>query len=189
MSLIYIELSSFPKTTYWSHYLFSIVYSCLLCQRLIVCVSVYFWALYSVPLIHVSIFVPISCSFDYYSLVVLFELSAVDLCFPKSSTVIGTGRYVEICFLTKPIFKLQLDVTAEPSAGKYQFSFQSQRGAVPKNVHTTTRLCLFHILVRLCSKSFKLVFSTMWTENFQMYKLGLERAGEPQSKLPTFLGS
>jgi len=109
----------------------------------------------------VSIFVPISCSFDYYSLVVLFELSAVDLCFPKSSTVIGTGRYVEICFLTKPIFKLQLDVTAEPSAGKYQFSFQSQRGAVPKNVHTTTRLCLFRILVRLCSKSFKLVFSSM----------------------------
>ena len=29
---------------------------------------------------------------------------------------------------------------------------------------------------RLCSKSFKLGFSSMWTKNFQMYKLGLEKA-------------
>ena len=27
-----------------------------------------------------------------------------------------------------------------------------------------------------CSKSFKLCFSNMWTENFQMYKLGIEKA-------------
>ena len=27
----------------------------------------------------------------------------------------------------------------------------------------------------------------MWTENFQMYKLGLEKAGEPEIKLPTFI--
>ena len=60
--------------------------------------------------------------------------------------------------------------------GKGQFSFQSQRRAMPKNVQTTAQLCSFHMLARLCSESFKLGFSSMWTENFQMYKLGLERA-------------
>ena len=29
----------------------------------------------------------------------------------------------------------------------------------------------------------------MWTENFQMYKLALEKAEEPQIKLPTSTGS
>ena len=37
-------------------------------------------------------------------------------------------------------------------------------------------LCSFPMLVRLCSKSFKLGFSSTWTKNFQMYKLGLEKA-------------
>ena len=35
------------------------------------------------------------------------------------------------------------------------------------------------ILARLCSKSFKLGFSSMGTKNFQMYKLGFEKAEEP----------
>ena len=39
------------------------------------------------------------------------------------------------------------------------------------------------------SKSFKLGFSNTWTENFQMYKLCLEKAEEPEIKLPTFVGS
>ena len=34
------------------------------------------------------------------------------------------------------------------------------------------------MLIRLCSKSFKLVFSSMWTKNFQIYMLGLEKAEE-----------
>ena len=34
----------------------------------------------------------------------------------------------------------------------------------------------FHMLARLRSKSLKLGFSSMWTENFQMYKLGLEKS-------------
>ena len=42
--------------------------------------------------------------------------------------------------------------------GKIQLSFQSQRRAMPKNVQTTTQLHSFHMLVRLCSKSFELVF-------------------------------
>ena len=44
--------------------------------------------------------------------------------------------------------------------GKGQFSFQSQRRIMPKNVQTTEQLCSFHMLVRLCSKSFKLGFSS-----------------------------
>ena len=45
------------------------------------------------------------------------------------------------------------------------------------------------ILTRLCSKSFKLGFSSMWIKNFQIYKLGLEKAEEPGIKLPIFAGS
>ena len=50
-------------------------------------------------------------------------------------------------------------------------------------------MCSLHILATLCSKSFKLGFSSTWTENFQMYKLNLEKAEEPEIKLPTFIGS
>ena len=60
--------------------------------------------------------------------------------------------------------------------GKGQFAFQFQRRTMPKNVQTTVLLLSFHMLARLCSKSLKLGFSSMWTENFQMYKLGLEKS-------------
>ena len=58
----------------------------------------------------------------------------------------------------------------------------------PKNVQTIVQLHSFHILARLCSKSFKLCFSSTWTENFQMYKLDLEKAGEAEIKLPPLIG-
>ena len=73
--------------------------------------------------------------------------------------------------------------------GKGQFSFQSQRRAMPKNVQTTAQLHSFHMPARSCSKSFKLGISSTWTENFQMYKLDLEKAEEPEIKLPTPIGS
>ena len=57
------------------------------------------------------------------------------------------------------------------SAGKSQFSFQSKRKAIPKNVQPILPLCSFHMLARWCSKCSKLGFNSMWTENFQMYKL------------------
>ena len=68
-------------------------------------------------------------------------------------------------------------LSSDQRTGKGQFSFQSQRRAVPKNVQTTIQLPLFCMLVRLCSKSFKLDFSSRWTENFKIYKLGLEDRG------------
>ena len=57
------------------------------------------------------------------------------------------------------------------SAGKSQFSFQSKRKAIPKNVQPILPLCSSHLLARSCSISFKLSFNSTWTENFQMYKL------------------
>ena len=73
--------------------------------------------------------------------------------------------------------------------GKRQFSFQSQRRAMPKNVQTTVELYSFHMLARLGSKSFKLGFSSTWTENFQIFKVGFKEAEEPNIKLPTCTGS
>ena len=56
----HVLLSSFPSTTYCRDCLFSIVYSCLFCQRLSDrSVWIYFWAFYPVPLIHVPVFVPV----------------------------------------------------------------------------------------------------------------------------------
>ena len=45
------------------------------------------------------------------------------------------------------------------------------------------------MLARLCSISFKLGFNNMWTKNFQIYKLDLEKKEEPEIKLPTSVGS
>ena len=73
--------------------------------------------------------------------------------------------------------------------GKGQFSFQSQRKAMPKNAQTTAQLHSSHMLVKECSKFSKPGFNSMWTMNFQMYKLVLEKAEQPEIKLPTSAGS
>ena len=72
--------------------------------------------------------------------------------------------------------------------GKGQFSFQSQRKAMPKNSQTTAQLHSSHRLVKKCSKFSKPGFSNTWTMNFQMFKLVLEKAEEPEIKLPTSAG-
>ena len=73
--------------------------------------------------------------------------------------------------------------------GKGQFSFQSQRKAMPKKAQTTIQLYSSHTLAKQCSKFSKPGFSNMWTVNFQMSKLNLEKAEEPEIKLPTSAGS
>ena len=73
--------------------------------------------------------------------------------------------------------------------GKGQFSFQSQRKAMPKNAQTTAQLHSSHTLVKYCSKFFKPGFSNTWTMNSLMFKLVLEKAEEPEIKLPTSVGS
>ena len=73
--------------------------------------------------------------------------------------------------------------------GKGQFSFQSQRKAMPKNAQTTTQLHSSHMLVKWCSKFSKPGFSNTWTVNFLMFKMVLEKAEEPEIKLPRSTGS
>ena len=73
--------------------------------------------------------------------------------------------------------------------GRGQFSFQSQRKAMPKNAQTTTQLHSSHTLVKNCSKFSNPGFSNTWTMNSKMFKLDLEKAEETEIKLPTSTGS
>ena len=68
---------------------------------------------------------------------------------------------------------------------KRQFSFQSHRKTMPMNVQTTSQLHSSHMLSKWCSKFSKPGFNSMWTVNFQMFKLFLEKAEKPEIKLPT----
>ena len=63
--------------------------------------------------------------------------------------------------------------------GKGLSSSQFPRRAVLNNVQTIRKWHSLLMLVRLCSKSFEIGFSSTWIENFQMYKLGREKAEEP----------
>ena len=76
-----------------------------------------------------------------------------------------------------------------PQAWKAQFSFQPPRRERLKNVMTMTQLHSFHMLARSCSKSSKPGFNSVWSENFKIFKLDLQKAEELEIKLPTFIGS
>ena len=59
------------------------------------------------------------------------------------------------------------------------------QGSNPGLPHCRQTLCHLshqgsHMLARSCSKYFKLIFNSTWPENFQMYKLDLEKAEEPE---------
>ena len=73
--------------------------------------------------------------------------------------------------------------------GKAQFLLQSQRKAMPKNAQTNAQLHSSLMLVKERSKFSKPGFSNTWTMNFQMFKLVLEKAEEPEIKLPTSAGT
>ena len=60
---------------------------------------------------------------------------------------------------------------------------------MPKNVQITTQLQSSHTLAKKCSKFSKQGFNSTWTKNFQMFKLDLEKAEEPEIKSPTSAGS
>ena len=84
---------------------------------------------------------------------------------------------------------VNLENSAVATGLESYISFQSPRKAIPKNIKTIIQLHSFHMLARLCSKSFKLGFNSMWTEKFQMFKLDLRKAEELEIKLPTSIGS
>ena len=73
--------------------------------------------------------------------------------------------------------------------GKGHFLFQSQRKAMAKNVPTSAQLHSSHTLAKWCSQFSKPGFNITWIEKFQMYKLDLEKAEEPEIKLLTSIGS
>ena len=65
---------------------------------------------------------------------------------------------------------------------KGQFSFQSQRKGMPKNVQTTAQLH-FYMPVRECSKSFKLGFNSTWTENLPDVQAGFRKGRGNRDKI------
>ena len=73
--------------------------------------------------------------------------------------------------------------------GKCQFSLQSQGKAMPKNTQTNAQSHSSHILATSCPKFSRPGFNSMWTENFQMFKLDLGKAEEQEIKLPTYAES
>ena len=69
--------------------------------------------------------------------------------------------------------------------GQCQFSSQSQRKAMP-NYYT---IALISHASTVMLKILQARLSNMWTTNFQMFNLDLEKAEEPEIKLPTSVGS
>ena len=76
-------------------------------------------------------------------------------------------------------------------AGKGQFSFQSQRRAMPKECSNYPTIALISHACNKNSPSYASIVNMKptWTENFHMYKLDLQKAAEPETKLPTSTGS
>ena len=81
------------------------------------------------------------------------------------------------------------NASSEQRTGKCQSSSQFSRRTVSKNVKATEQMQSSPMLIRLWSKSFRLGFRIMWTLNFQVFKLGLEKAEAPEVKLATFAGT
>ena len=57
--------------------------------------------------------------------------------------------------------KVVLKLSSGHRTGKGQFTFQSQRKAMPKNVQTTAQLHSSHMLAKQCSKFSKPDFNSM----------------------------
>ena len=73
--------------------------------------------------------------------------------------------------------------------GKGQFSFQSQRKGNAKECSKYRTIALISHTSKVMLTFSKPDFNSMWTMNFQMFKLHLEKAEEPEIKLPTSTGS
>ena len=72
---------------------------------------------------------------------------------------------------------------------KGQFSFQSQRKAMPRMLKLPHTYIHFSCSQGNAQNLFKLGFNNTRTENFQMFKLDLEKAEESEIKVPTSVGS
>ena len=104
---------------------------------------------------------------------------------PELFQILKDDAIKVLCSICQQIWKTQ----QWSQNWKRSVFIQSQRKAMTKNVQTTAQLHSFHILARSYSKFSKPGFNSTWTENFQIYKLVLEKAEEPEIKLPTSVGS
>ena len=73
--------------------------------------------------------------------------------------------------------------------GRYQFFIPAPERGSAKECSKYWKITLFLDVSRLIFKFFKLDFNSTCTENFQMYKLNLEKAEEQEIKLSTSIGS
>ena len=74
-NFISFRVTNFPNTTCWRDCFFPLyIIVSFVKLQLTIDVWVYFWALCSVLLIHMSIFLPIPCCFDYCSFIILSEV-------------------------------------------------------------------------------------------------------------------
>ena len=64
-----------------------------------------------------------------------------------------------------------------------------QRITKKGNAKECSNYCTIALISHASSKFSKPGFSSTWTVNFQMFKLDLEKAEEPEIKLPTAVGS
>jgi len=62
---------------------------------------------------------------------------------------------------------------------KISFHSNPQKKTMPKDAQTTAQWHSSHMLAKECSKFSKPGFYSTWTVNFQMFKLDLEKAEEP----------
>ena len=73
--------------------------------------------------------------------------------------------------------------------GKGQFSFQSQRKAMPKNVQTTAQLhCISHTS-KVMLKILQAIFQQYMNNELPDVQAGFKKAEEPEIKLTTSVGS
>ena len=72
---------------------------------------------------------------------------------------------------------------------KFSFHFNIKEWQCQRKIQTTTQFHSFHMLARSCSKSSKPGFNCTLTEDFQIFKLDLEKAEDPEIKLPVSVGS
>ena len=84
----------------------------------------------------------------------------------------------EVHSICQQIWKIQ----QWPQHWKRSVSIPIPKKGRAKECSTTRELCSFLMLVKLCSKSFKLGFNNMWTENFQMYKAGFRKGRETKGQ-------
>ena len=74
-------------------------------------------------------------------------------------------------------------------SGKGQFSFQSQRKAMPKNAQTTAQLHSSPHASKVMLKILQASLQQYMHQELPMVKLDLGKAEEPEIKLPTSVGS